>query len=100
MTMLKKIERLEAGAQRSNGAIALLKVFGGVALTSIITFCTWIESTNQAMHQRLSDTNQKVAVIESKIAFQVFHEWRKHTYIFSLCSYSNIFLLCDWAFLY
>ncbi|AIL76268.1 Uncharacterised protein [Acinetobacter baumannii] len=66
----KKIERLEAGAQRSNGAIALLKVFGGVAITGVITFSTWIVSTNQAMQQRISDINQKVAVIESKIAFR------------------------------
>lgn len=36
----------------------------------MITFCTWIVSNNQALHQRISDTNQKVAVIESKIAFR------------------------------
>ncbi|MEI1709685.1 hypothetical protein V8P92_01925 [Acinetobacter baumannii] len=66
----KKIEKLESNAQKSEGAIALLKVFGGVAITGIITFSTWIVSTNQAMQQRISDTNQKVAVIESKIAFR------------------------------
>ncbi|MEI1744300.1 hypothetical protein V8P95_07495 [Acinetobacter baumannii] len=66
----RKIEKLESGAQKTEGAITFLKFFGGFALTGMITFCTWIVSNNQAMHQRISDTNQKVAVIESKIAFR------------------------------
>lgn len=66
----KKIERMEGDMQQAKGAINLLKVVSGVAVASMITFCTWIVSNNQAMHQRISDTNQKVAVIESKIAFR------------------------------
>ncbi|ETR94514.1 hypothetical protein [Acinetobacter lactucae] len=66
----RKIEKLESGAQKTEGAITFLKFFGGFAIAGMITFCTWIVSNNQAMHQRISDTNQKVAVIESKIAFR------------------------------
>lgn len=66
----KKIDRLEDDSQQAKGAINLLKVFGSVAIGSMITFCTWIVSTNQGTQQRISDTNQKVAVIESKMAFR------------------------------
>lgn len=66
----KKIERMEADMQQAKGAINLLKVVSGVAVASMITFCTWLVSTNQVTQQRISDTNQKVAVIESKIAFR------------------------------
>lgn len=66
----KKIERMESDMQQAKGAINLLKVVSGVAVASMITFCTWLVSTNQVTQQRISDTNQKVAVIESKIAFR------------------------------
>ncbi len=66
----KKIERLEGDMQQAKGAINLLKAVSGVAVASMITFCTWIVSTNQGTQQRISDTNQKVAVIESKMAFR------------------------------
>lgn len=66
----KKIERMEGEIQQAKGAINLLKVVSGVAVASLITFCTWIVSTNQVTQQRISDINQKVAVIESKLAFR------------------------------
>ncbi|QUV68678.1 hypothetical protein KPZ59_00917 [Acinetobacter baumannii] len=66
----KKIERLEGDIQQAKGAINLLKIVSGVAVASLITFCTWIVSSNQVTQQRISDINQKVAVIESKIAFR------------------------------
>lgn len=66
----KKIERMEGEIQQAKGAINLLKIVSGVAVASLITFCTWIVSANQVTQQRISDINQKVAVIESKLAFR------------------------------
>ncbi|MBP8005286.1 MAG: hypothetical protein KAZ18_00035 [Acinetobacter sp.] len=63
----KKIERLEASSQQAKGAINLLKIFGSVAIGAMITFCSWIVSNNATTQQRISDTNQRAAILEAKL---------------------------------
>lgn len=63
----KKIERLDAASQKSEGAITFLKFFGGFAITGILTFCTWIVSSHSTTQQRLAESNQKIAILESKL---------------------------------
>ncbi|MEQ1203041.1 hypothetical protein ABLT98_04235 [Acinetobacter baumannii] len=63
----KKIERLDAAAQKSEGAITFLKFFGGFAITGILTFSTWIVSSHSTTQQRLAESNQKIAILESKL---------------------------------
>lgn len=63
----KEIDLLKADSQTAKGAISLFKIIGAITGGSIIAFFTWIVSSGTDTQQRISDTNQKVAILESKL---------------------------------
>lgn len=67
----KKLEVVESDVQFTKGAIGLLKIIlgigGGALITSFVSFGVWIVSTNTATQQRIADSNQRVAVIETQL---------------------------------
>lgn len=68
----KKLEAVESDVQVAKGAISFMRWFvsivGGVLATSFVSFGVWIVSTNTATQQRISDSNQRVAVMETQVA--------------------------------
>lgn len=71
-TNSKKLEVVESDVQVAKGAISFMRWFvsivGGVLATSFVSFGVWIVSTNTATQQRISDSNQRVAVMETQVA--------------------------------
>lgn len=71
-TNSKKLEVVESDVQVAKGAISFVRWFvsivGGLLTTSFVSFGVWIVSTNTATQQRISDSNQRVAVMETQLA--------------------------------
>lgn len=71
-TNSKKLEVVESDVQVAKGAISFMRWFvsivGGLLATSFVSFGVWIVSTNTATQQRISDSNQRVAVMETQLA--------------------------------
>lgn len=71
-TNSKKLEVVESDVQVAKGAISFMRWFvsivGGLLTTSFVSFGVWIVSTNTATQQRISDSNQRVAVMETQVA--------------------------------
>lgn len=71
-TNSKKLEVVESDVQVAKGAISFMRWFvsivGGVLATSFVSFGVWIVSTNTATQQRISDSNQRVAVMETQVS--------------------------------
>lgn len=63
----KKIEVLEEIVQQDIGIKKFLKISINVLGGSIIAFFTWVVSQNYATQQRISDSNQRIAVIENRV---------------------------------
>lgn len=68
----RKLEVVESDVQVAKGAISFMRWFvsivGGLLATSFVSFGVWIVSTNTATQQRISDSNQRVAVMETQVA--------------------------------
>lgn len=68
----KKLEVIDSDVQVAKGAISFMRWFvsivGGLLTTSFVSFGAWIVSTNTATQQRISDSNQRVAVMETQVA--------------------------------
>ncbi|MEB3753830.1 hypothetical protein [Acinetobacter sp. MD2(2019)] len=63
----KRLDDLENSTLQAKGAINLGKLILGIGGGSIIAFLTWIVSQNSMQTQNLANTNQKVAILESKL---------------------------------
>lgn len=68
----KKLEVIDSDVHAAKGAISFMRWFvtiiGGLLTTSFVSFGVWIVSTNTATQQRISDSNQRVAVMETQVA--------------------------------
>ena len=73
----RRIDQLEQAASSAKGSISIIKILGGsmsaILLTSGISFCTWVVSTNGQLKEQISNTNKEIAVLNYQIA-----ELKKH----------------------
>ena len=63
-----KVETIETEMDKQRGALSLVKWFGGFALTGTLSFCVWIVQGSVNTNDRMGDTNQKVALLESRLS--------------------------------
>ena len=65
----RRIDALESDSLIAKGSIGAIKLIGSVfsviLLSSSISFCTWVVSSQATLKQNISDTNKEVAVINS-----------------------------------
>ncbi|MBJ8424582.1 hypothetical protein [Acinetobacter bereziniae] len=61
------IASLQADMNQAKGGLNFAKLIAGTALASVIGFGTWTVQSLSATQQRISDANQRIAIVESKL---------------------------------
>ncbi|KQW88137.1 hypothetical protein ASC84_12205 [Acinetobacter sp. Root1280] len=61
------IVTLQADMNQAKGGLNFAKLIAGTALASVIGFGTWTVQSLSATQQRMSDANQRIAIVESKL---------------------------------
>ncbi len=61
------IASLQADMNQAKGGLNFAKLIAGTALASVIGFGTWTVQSLTATQQRISDANQRIAIVESKL---------------------------------
>lgn len=65
----RSIDSLEADSLIAKGSIGTIKLIGGICvsvlLTSGISFCTWVVSSQATLRQQIADSNKEIAVLNS-----------------------------------
>lgn len=62
-----KLERMENDFNSAKGAITLLKGVLSIVTVAIISFCTWIVTSNQAIQSQLHQTSERIALSDERI---------------------------------
>lgn len=61
------IVTLQADMNQAKGGLNFAKLIAGTALASVIGFGTWTVQSLSSSQQRISDANQRIAIVESKL---------------------------------
>ncbi|MEQ1321776.1 hypothetical protein [Acinetobacter guillouiae] len=61
------ITTLQAEINQAKGGLNFAKLIAGTALASVIGFATWTVQSLSSTQQRVSDANQRIAIVESKL---------------------------------
>jgi peptidoglycan hydrolase CwlO-like protein len=61
------ITTLQADMNQAKGGLNFAKLIAGTALASVIGFGTWTVQSVSSTQQRISDANQRIAIVESKL---------------------------------
>ncbi|MGQ0880323.1 hypothetical protein ACT40H_06285 [Acinetobacter baumannii] len=63
----RDIDALQAEMNQAKGGLNFAKLIAGTALASIVGFGTWTVQNFANTQQRLAESNQKTAILESKL---------------------------------
>ncbi|MEC6393345.1 hypothetical protein VXS72_15610 [Acinetobacter pittii] len=63
----RDIDSLQTEVNQAKGGLNFAKLISGTALAAIIGFGTWTVQSLANLQQRQSDSNQRIAIIESKL---------------------------------
>lgn len=66
-TNRRDIDSLQTEVNLAKGGLNFAKLISGIALASIIGFGTWTVQSLSNLQQRISDANQRIAIVESKL---------------------------------
>lgn len=66
-TNRKDIDVLQSEMNQAKGGLNFAKLISGTALAAIIGFGTWTVQSLASIQQRISDSNQRIAIVESKL---------------------------------
>lgn len=61
------ITTLQADMNQAKGGLNFAKLIAGTALASVIGFGTWTVQSLSSTQPRVSDANQRIAIVESKL---------------------------------
>lgn len=67
-TNSQRLDFVENSVQQQHGALKLVKIFSGLALSSAVGFATWLVTDSRGQAEWLADLTQKTAIIETRLA--------------------------------